>query len=92
MAIRGQAADYVDVLEAYNEVMEKAKKGRKVPTANPYLLAVQKSLSDRVYPHYRKRRSYTIIDCNMPKVRTTDRLTPEELRRMKASQAATSNQ
>ena len=90
--VQGQDPDYVDVLEAYNEAVGKAQKGRKVPTANPYLLVVQKSLSDRVYPHYRKRWAYSISDWKRVGKKSRDAPTPEELRRMKAGQEATSNQ
>lgn len=78
--IQGQDVDYLEVLAAWDDAIEKGMKAKKLPTANPYLLVVRKAYSDRIYPHFRKRRSYTITE--------NDKLTYEE---MKAVQQSSTN-
>jgi hypothetical protein len=58
----GQDPDLIDIIDTYNEAMEKARKNSNLPTGNIYLIAVQKAYSDRIYPQYRQRWSYTIGD------------------------------
>ena len=90
--VQGQDPDYLEVLAAWDDAIEKGMKARKLPTANPYLIVVQKALSDRIYPQYRKRWAYSISDWTRVGKKSRDAPTPEELRRMKAGQEVTSNQ
>lgn len=85
--VQGKDTDYLEVLAAWNDAIEKGMKAKKLPTANPYLLAVQKALSDRIYPHYRKRWAYSISDWKRVGKKSRDAPTSEEIRRMRQSDA-----
>ena len=85
--VHGQDPDYVDVLEVYNEAVAKAQKGRPVPSVNVFLIAVRKHLSDIVYPQYKKRWAYSISEWTRVGKKSRDAPTPEEIRRMRQSDA-----
>ncbi len=88
----GQDPDLIDTIDTFNEAMEKAKKNSKLPTGNIYLIAVQKAYSDRIYPRYRSRWSYTIGDWENAGRFNRDYCSPEERRSiMKANQSASTN-
>jgi len=85
--VQGQDPDLIDVIEAYNDAIVKGMKAKKLPTANPYLIVVKKALSDRIYPQYRKRWAYSISDWTRVGKKSRDAPTPEEIRRMRQSDA-----
>lgn len=75
--------DYVAVLDAYNEAIEKAQKGKPIPSANMFVLAVQKHLTSILFPGHNRHYNHRIGDYheNMgPTAR--DAPTYEERRRM----------
>jgi hypothetical protein len=74
--------DYIDILNCYNEAMEKAKKGHQIPSADMYLLAVQKHLASRLHPGHRRTYMHRIGNPEQSGKRTRDRFTYEEQRRM----------
>jgi hypothetical protein len=78
--------DYVDILNCYNEAMEKAKKGRQVPTADMFIFAVRNHLTSILYPSHKKHYMHHIGNPEQSGKRTRDRFTEEERRRMKVSQ------
>ncbi len=84
-------ADYVAVVEAWNEAITQGQNGKPIPIANMYLLAVQKAFSDRIYPHHNKRWAHKIGDPEMCGKDSRDSPTPEERRKMKNDQSRNSS-
>jgi hypothetical protein len=80
--------DYIDILNCYNEAMEKAKKGHQIPTADMYILAVRKHLTSILFPGHNKHYNHRIGNYHQnvgPVAR--DAPTEEERRRLKLKQA-----
>jgi len=79
--------DYVAVLDAYNEAIAQAQKGKPIPTANMYVLAVQKHLTSILLPGHNRYYNHRIGDPDYKGKCARDAPTEEERRRLKLKQA-----